>query len=104
MVWPGGAGPATPIINWILANGGTARYREDGSLLADPNCPSKDYHETHHYCPTCAWNSGQETLSIDTLEGVITASPGDVMIRGVQGEFYPCKPDIFKKTYEDVTA
>lgn len=37
---------------------------------------------------------------IDTLEGVMTASPGDYIIRGVAGEVYPCKPDIFEKTYE----
>lgn len=38
-------------------------------------------------------------LYIDTLEGVMTASRGDYIIKGVQGEFYPCKPDIFKATY-----
>lgn len=37
---------------------------------------------------------------IHTLEGAMTASPGDWIIRGVQGEFYPCKPDIFDATYE----
>ena len=40
------------------------------------------------------------TISIPTLEGVMTASEGDWIIRGVQGEFYPCKPDIFAATYE----
>lgn len=39
-------------------------------------------------------------LQIKTLEGVMTASPGDWIIRGVKGEFYPCKPDIFEATYE----
>ena len=37
-----------------------------------------------------------------TLEGVMTASLGDWIIRGVKGEFYPCKPDIFAATYEAV--
>lgn len=41
-------------------------------------------------------------LCIKTLEGEHHASIGDYIIRGVQGEFYPCKPDIFKKTYEEV--
>ena len=36
---------------------------------------------------------------IGTLEGDMTVSPGDFIIKGVQGEFYPCKPDIFKATY-----
>lgn len=39
-------------------------------------------------------------LYIPTLEGVMSASPGDWIIKGVKGEFYPCKPDIFAATYE----
>jgi hypothetical protein len=39
---------------------------------------------------------------ISTMEGAITASPGDWVIRGIQGEFYPCKPDIFEATHERV--
>lgn len=39
-------------------------------------------------------------LTIKTLEGVMSANVGDYVIRGVKGEFYPCKPDIFDKTYE----
>ena len=41
-------------------------------------------------------------LTIRTLEGNHHASPGDFIIKGVNGEFYPCKPDIFEKTYEKV--
>lgn len=41
-------------------------------------------------------------LVIRTLEGEITASDGDFIIKGVKGEFYPCKPDIFEATYEKV--
>jgi hypothetical protein len=43
-------------------------------------------------------------LVIRTLEGDMKVSLGDWVIRGVQGEFYPCKPDIFEATYDDVTA
>lgn len=46
-------------------------------------------------------DKNNHTLKIDTLEGVMTASVGDYIIKGVQGEFYPCKPDIFEKTYEE---
>jgi hypothetical protein len=38
-------------------------------------------------------------LEVTTLEGVMLAKPGDWIIKGVQGEFYPCKPDIFEATY-----
>lgn len=43
-------------------------------------------------------------LLIHTLEGIMRAEPGDFIICGVNGEFYPCKPDIFEKTYEEVSA
>lgn len=43
---------------------------------------------------------GKPALKIQTLEGVMTAQLGDYIIKGVNGEFYPCKPDIFVKTYE----
>lgn len=42
------------------------------------------------------------SLNIATLEGVMLANVGDFIIRGVKGEFYPCKPDIFAATYEEV--
>lgn len=41
-------------------------------------------------------------IDIKTLEGTMLAGHGDWIIRGVQGEFYPCKPDIFAATYEEV--
>ncbi|WNT44267.1 hypothetical protein SEA_CANDC_55 [Microbacterium phage CandC] len=78
MVWPGGAANATPVINWVLEMGGTARWREADAMLP-------------------------ELITIDTLEGTMQASPGDVIIRGVKGEFYPCKPDIFAQTHEIIT-
>lgn len=43
-----------------------------------------------------------ETIDIETLEGVMIANVGDYIIKGVQGEFYPCKPDIFKQTYDEL--
>ena len=43
---------------------------------------------------------GSYTFIINTLEGEHIASKGDWIIKGVNGEFYPCKPDIFEKTYE----
>ena len=45
---------------------------------------------------------GKPVLAIETLEGVMRANIGDYIIKGVSGEFYPCKPDIFEMTYEKV--
>lgn len=41
-------------------------------------------------------------IAIDTLEGTMRVDYGDYIIKGIQGEFYPCKPDIFLATYEEV--
>ena len=50
------------------------------------------------------WSQGPDEndpiLLIRTLEGKMMANPGDWIIKGVKGEFYPCKPDIFAATYE----
>lgn len=45
-----------------------------------------------------------QSLIIPTLEGDHEAKPGDWIIRGVKGELYPCKPDIFAATYDEVSA
>jgi hypothetical protein len=61
-----------------------------------------------HMCDILAWCGGVplddngHIMGIETLEGFMTADPGDYIICGVAGEFYPCKPDIFEATYESV--
>lgn len=48
------------------------------------------------------WKHDNDVLCIriKTLEGMMTAMPGDWIIKGIKGEFYPCKPDIFAASYE----
>ena len=46
------------------------------------------------------FNDEDEEVVIETLEGNMTASKHDWIIRGVKGEYYPCKPDVFERTYE----
>lgn len=81
--WDGTAQGAAPIIDRILRSGGRAVY-----LCADPE--------------RCAAHGGDapHTIRISTLEGDMSASIGDWIIRGVHGEFYPCKPQVFAATYE----
>jgi hypothetical protein len=69
-----------------------ARYpwREDDMFLLFPV-----KWDTEENCPY---------LEIETLEGLMRANNGDWIIRGVNGEYYPCKPDVFSKTYEQETA
>lgn len=55
------------------------------------------------FCPVAFDPEGDYAyLIIPTLEGEMKVSYGDWIIKGVNGEFYPCKPDIFEKTYEKV--
>ena len=44
--------------------------------------------------------NGKSYCEIKTLEGIITAAEGDYIIKGVNGDFYTCEPDIFEETYE----
>ncbi len=48
------------------------------------------------------YDSGVDVIEIDTLEGKMKAYPSDFIIRGLKGELYPCKPDIFQMTYESL--
>ena len=57
--------------------------------------------EVGHFKPRKDEN-GERYILIPTLEGEMKASLGDYIIRGINGEYYPCKPDIFEKTYEAV--
>lgn len=59
---------------------------------------NKTAKEVTEWCPSAfIWD---DHLYIKTLEGDMMVSRGDYIIQGVNGEFYPCKPDIFAKTYE----
>lgn len=82
MRWDGTADGAEPVINWALSQGGTISYVCD--MTEDLICPGD---EDQHY------------LVIRTLEGDMIARAGYYIIRGVEGEFYGCEPNIFHKTY-----
>lgn len=92
MQWNGGPGAASEVIDWILATGErSARWHEE--VEAHPEA----WHGSTFLPATPAT---PEHIAIDTLEGTMRADVGDFIIRGVQGEHYPCKPDIFAATYE----
>ena len=54
------------------------------------------------FCKDSCEYSIYDEILIHTLEGDMIAQYGDYIIKGINGEFYPCKPDIFEKTYEKV--
>ena len=60
-----------------------------------------NYDEVIQFLDGCiGWHMNEDGIVIPTLEGDMIARPWDYIIKGVNGEFYPCKPDIFDKTYE----
>jgi len=79
-----GRNAADNIVDWIRSCDGEARYHKALPATLDRHAE-------------------RERICIDTLEGTITASLGDWVIRGTHGEFYPVKPDIFAETYEEIS-
>lgn len=78
------------------------RYIGGGNLAPDEATP--DWIWTALADGTVRSTTGQrDFLIIKTLEGEMAVIPGDWIIRGVAGELYPCKPDIFDATYETVS-
>lgn len=59
-----------------------------------------DYDEACEIVSWCGGEAVEEGIAIQTLEGTMIAVDGDWIIKGVEGEFYPCKPSIFEATYE----
>jgi hypothetical protein len=74
------------VSRWIEANAGKLNLY-DGQI---------ESHITTSTQATWRWSCA----SIDTLEGSMIVNIGDWIIKGIKGEFYPCKPDIFEATYE----
>jgi hypothetical protein len=68
-----------------------------GDTDALPHAPDDPHIKTG-----IGYTPAEGKLFIPTLEGTMCANPGDWIIKGVKGEFYPCKPDIFAATYEPV--
>ena len=54
------------------------------------------------FCTVAIWGYKYKNMAIETLEGRMIVKPRDWIIKGVKGEFYPCRADIFKMTYEAI--
>lgn len=84
------------------------RYRKKPVAIEAMQLTSENASEVAAWCGGDTWvdsmlypaDERPIHVMIRTLEGTMQADPGDFVIRGVQGEFYPCKPDIFAATYE----
>lgn len=84
--------------NPFTSEGKTVRYYRHPAIPGTDYCRGVDRSGAPIGCGRMFHDHGW----IDTLEGGHTVCPGDWIIKGVKGEFYPCKPDIFEMTYEPV--
>ena len=70
------------------------------------DCETSQKEITEFVGQEAIWSQGPDEnpplLLINTLEGKMHARPGDYIIKGIKGEFYPCKPDIFEATYDQM--
>ena len=86
------------------------RFKKKPVVIEAVQFTGTNHGEIFAFCPAASNNTGEgpsgqgvsNTLWIETLEGGHVASRGDFIIKGVKGEFYPCKPDIFAATYDPV--
>lgn len=82
-----------------------SKFRKKPVVIEAKQLPRANHlvEDFHRWCDEVCfsnWASGRGGIEIETLEGTMLAEPGDWIIKGVKGEFYPCKPDIFEATYE----
>jgi len=82
------------------------KYRKRPVVIEAMQLPAVDVDATEelidflHQSNRDIFSAGDGTVEISTLEGVMIGNPGDWIIKGIKGEYYPCKPDIFEATYE----
>ena len=79
-----------------------AKYRKRPGVIEAVQWTGENLLEILQFSEDSFIDRDDYTLKIETLEGVMTVSRGDYIVKGVDGEFYPCKPDIFEKTYDEV--
>lgn len=82
----------------------TKRFRKKPVVIEAVRFTGRNDAECLAFCPSARDPVDRRpNLIIPTLEGEMLCNVGDWIIKGVNGEFYPCKPDIFAKTYEPAT-
>lgn len=82
-----------------MSDGKVGRYRKRPVMVQAIQWTGENLADVLDFCPAAAWGNATG-LAIATTEGVMRADRDDWVIRGVAGEFYPCKPEVFEATYE----
>ena len=82
----------------------TLMYRKKPVVIEAIKLSNDNVDEVLRFCSNSYISGMGNNLIIKTLEGSMVANFGDYIIKGIKGEFYPCKPDIFESTYEKINA
>ncbi|MCA1832580.1 MAG: hypothetical protein LC750_07585 [Actinobacteria bacterium] len=77
-----------------------AKYRKKPVVIEAVQWQGTNPDEVSAFCVAGWFDGNDQSFIIPTLEGDMRANPSDFVIKGVKGEFYPCKPDIFEATYD----
>lgn len=81
---------------------GPKKYRKKPVVVEAIQCTAGNLEQVLAFAGESAeWNTEAQRLYIETLEGRHLATQGDYIIRGIAGEYYPCKLDVFTETYEE---
>lgn len=78
------------------------KYRKKPVIIEAIQWTGENPKDCMKFCSSGVADVNNDTILIKTLEGTMMASKNDFIIKGIKGEFYPCKPDIFEQTYEKV--
>lgn len=100
MKWLDLNGINTEEIGYIMVK----KYRKKPVVIEAIKYTKENYRECVDFCDESFYSCFNDDIVIETLEGKHRASLGDYIIKGVKGEVYPCKPDIFEMTYEEVKS
>lgn len=79
------------------------KYKKKPIIIEAIQFTGENHEEVGRFAGLAVSRQGRNgKLVVKTLEGTMIVSPGDFVIRGIKGEYYPCKPDVFEATYEPV--
>ena len=86
------------------------KYKTKPCIIEAIQFTRENFEEVYKFTDGAARNleierhpDGQAFCTVDTLEGPMRATENDFIIKGLRGEYYPCKPDVFMKKYEEMT-
>lgn len=99
MFFIGGKENANEVLDWMAEKAIVGGWMPDGALLADPNCPTPEYHETHHYCPSCPFKTNKESIHFPAGDKTTVVEVNNYIVYKGDGLFCGMSQDEFTHGY-----